>query len=167
MAGISQRGIQCPEHLDNAHDTGIRQDVAEPAGDLVVHAGNHRQRLSAKALRAAGGAVKQRHHADDEDGLAGAALENGEDYARQDDPEGPLVQDGVQLLAPPPFFREVHHEAHVQLDDAQAHGQAHILLAAGVDDVFGNVVLGLHIGPAHIQHDKIGLFAGSQIVAAG
>ena len=45
------------------------------------------------------------------------------------------------------------------------HGKLYVLFAAAVNEVFDQIILRLHVRLMEVNHDEIGLFAGSETVA--
>ena len=65
------------------------------------------------------------------------------------------------------FFRvKADMEFAVFVEDLTVyHGKLYVLFAAAVNEVFDQIILRLHVRLMEINHDEIGLFAGSETVA--
>ena len=65
------------------------------------------------------------------------------------------------------FFRvKADMEFAVFVEDLTVyHGKLYVLFAAAVNEVFDQIILRLHVRLMEVNHDEIGLFAGSETVA--
>ena len=107
-----------------SHESGIRENVAEPAGQAVIDRTEHGGDF-AEALGIAAGTVDQHQNADaqhDRHAADVADLEHIQRKSRKQDQPCALVEDRVADLALTALHDHVHDHAGRELDETEHHG---------------------------------------------